>query len=90
MSAQSCLWTNGRLVTLDPTMPGLGVIEGGAVEVRDGRLAYVGPRAALPADAARRSATVVDCGGRWITPAPIDCHTHLVHGGHRARMTAAC
>ncbi|MGG2473730.1 imidazolonepropionase, partial [Rhizobium sp. BR5] len=25
-----------------------------------------------------------DCGGRWITPALIDCHTHLVFGGNRA------
>ena len=27
---------------------------------------------------------VVDCEGRWITPALIDCHTHLVYGGDRA------
>ena len=27
----------------------------------------------------------IDCGGRLITPALIDCHTHLVHGGNRAR-----
>jgi imidazolonepropionase len=26
----------------------------------------------------------VNCDGRWITPGLIDCHTHLVHGGHRA------
>ena len=26
----------------------------------------------------------VDCEGRWITPALIDCHTHLVYGGDRA------
>ena len=26
-----------------------------------------------------------DCAGRWITPGLIDCHTHLVYGGDRAR-----
>ncbi|MGA1732752.1 MAG: hypothetical protein ACO4AH_08040, partial [Burkholderiaceae bacterium] len=26
-----------------------------------------------------------DAGGCLVTPAPIDCHTHIVHAGHRAR-----
>ena len=30
-------------------------------------------------------AAIVDCGGRWITPGLIDCHTHLVYAGDRAR-----
>jgi imidazolonepropionase len=32
-----------------------------------------------------RGAERVDCEGRWITPGLIDCHTHLVHAGNRAR-----
>jgi imidazolonepropionase len=75
------LWHNARLATLDPAMPGLGVIERGAVAAKDGRIAFAGPADAVsPGDAA----SVVDCGGRWITPGLIDCHTHLVHGGDRA------
>ncbi|MFE3836297.1 imidazolonepropionase [Rhodobacteraceae bacterium PA1-206B] len=48
------------------------------VETRGGRITALGPR--LPRDGAR----IVDCGGRLMTPAPIDCHTHLVFGGDRA------
>src|SRR5271163_2371473 len=77
------VWLNARLATLAPAQPGLGILESGAIATREGRIAFVGPQAELPA-AWRNSARVVDCEGRWITPALIDCHTHLVYGGDRA------
>jgi imidazolonepropionase len=72
------LWHNAQLATLSG--PGLGVVEQGAVAAKDGKIVYAGPLADAP-DAARR----VDCGGRWITPGLVDCHTHLVYAGDRAR-----
>ena len=77
------VWLNARLATLAQGRPGLGVIETGAVAAREGRIAFAGPQDELPAEW-RNSARRVDCEGRWITPALIDCHTHLVHGGDRA------
>jgi imidazolonepropionase len=77
------IWLNARLATLVHERPGLGVIESGAVAARDGRIAFAGPQDELSATQ-RNSARVVDCEGRWITPALIDCHTHLVYGGDRA------
>jgi len=77
------VWLNARLATLIEGCPGLGVVESGAVAARNGRIAFVGPQQDLPA-AWRNDAGVVDCEGRWITPALIDCHTHLVYGGNRA------
>jgi imidazolonepropionase len=77
------VWLNARLATLAPTQAGLGILESGAIAARDGRIAFVGPQDELPA-AWRRGARVIDCEGRWITPALIDCHTHLVYGGDRA------
>jgi imidazolonepropionase len=62
-------------------MPGLGVVERGAVASLEGRIAWVGPEADAPAFEARRT---LDCEGRWITPGLIDPHTHLVFGGDRA------
>ena len=76
------VWRNARLATLAADAPGLGVIERGLVAAEGGRIVYAGDAAEAPSlDAAE----TIDCEGRWITPGLIDCHTHLVHGGDRAR-----
>ncbi len=78
------IWTNARLATLDPGQPGSGIVEKGAIAARDGRILFAGPSADLPSTALAGAETI-DCEGRWITPGLIDCHTHLVHAGNRAR-----
>lgn len=74
------LWTNARLATMQRGLPGLGIVERGAVGMADGRIVFVGAAADAPAAAA---AEVIDCAGRWITPGLIDAHTHLVFAGDR-------
>lgn len=64
---------NARLVTL--TGEGYGVIEQGWLRIEDGRIAALG----------QGEAEGEDLGGRLVTPALVDCHTHLVFGGDRAR-----
>ncbi len=54
-----------------------------AVCWRDGRIAWIGDMTAMPADALRPDDTVIDAGGRLLTPGLIDCHTHLVFAGNR-------
>jgi imidazolonepropionase len=78
------VWRNARLATLAEGAAGLGVAEKGAVAARDGRIIFAGAEADLPSTA-RDAAQTVDCEGRWITPGLIDCHTHLVYGGDRAK-----
>jgi imidazolonepropionase len=74
------VWHNAGLATL--TGSGLGVVEHGVVAARDGRIAYAGAVTDAPKfDAAQ----AIDCEGRWITPALVDCHTHLIYAGNRAR-----
>jgi imidazolonepropionase len=80
------IWTNARLATMTEGQPGLGVIENACIAAKDGRIAFVGAAADLPANA--DVAERIDCGGRWITPGLVDCHTHLVYGGHRANEFA--
>lgn len=74
------LWTEARLATMAGT--GLGLVDNGVIAALDGKILYAGPAADAPDLVAD---TVTVCEGRWITPGLIDCHTHLVHAGHRAR-----
>ncbi|AJD45235.1 imidazolonepropionase (plasmid) [Rhizobium gallicum bv. gallicum R602sp] len=78
------LWRNGRLATLDPGQPGLGIVEKGAIVTENGRIRYAGPEGELPVSVIER-AEIIDLEGRWVTPGLVDCHTHIVHGGNRAR-----
>jgi imidazolonepropionase len=71
------IWLDARLATVAPGRPGLGVVERGAVAAKNGRIAFAGAMAELPADWDAISRTTVD--GRWITPGLIDCHSHLVY-----------
>lgn len=74
------LWMDARLATM--TGDGLGVAESGVVAARDGAILYAGPAANAPTFEADER---VACDGHWITPGLIDCHTHLIHAGNRAR-----
>jgi imidazolonepropionase len=69
-----------NLITLGGGAQDWGVIEGGALAVSGGRIAWVGKASDLPA---RHQATEISCRNAWMTPGFIDCHTHLVYGGNR-------
>ncbi|ABG33150.1 imidazolonepropionase [Roseobacter denitrificans] len=75
------LFTNARIVTLRDDQD-YGLIEEGAIATDGDQIAWVGPSADVPD--AYRSETTHDLGGRLVTPALIDCHTHVVFGGNRA------
>ncbi|MGC4024822.1 MAG: imidazolonepropionase [Mesorhizobium sp.] len=81
-SEKAKVWRNAHLATFAEVLPGMGIVENGAVAVRNGRISYAGPEAELPTEFSQ--AETIDCEGRWITPGLIDCHTHLVYAGNRA------
>jgi len=77
------LWTHARLATLAGDQP-WGWVEDGALVTEGEHLLWVGPAAELPAAYQQSVAQTYDLGGAVVTPGLIDCHTHLVYGGHRA------
>lgn len=78
------LLTNATLATMAPALggSGYGLIARGAVVIDGSQIAWVGPESDLPAHYANLPAH--DCAGKLITPGLIDCHTHIIFGGHRA------
>jgi imidazolonepropionase len=81
MSTWDLLLTDARVATLRDDQDGYGEIEDGAVAIANGRIAWVGSRVNLPSMRATFTRSV---GGSWLTPALIDCHTHLVFAGDRS------
>lgn len=80
---RSCdrLVVNVQLATMRPGTP-YGAIPDGVLAIQNGRIAWVGKRAALPGDLSAREE--LDGRGGWLTPGLIDCHTHLIYAGNRA------
>lgn len=72
----SQLWTNAKIFSGENAV---SVPTEGEILISNGRITAVGSKIARPS-----GAEVIDCGGRLVTPALIDCHTHLVYGGNRA------
>ncbi len=77
------IW-HANLATMVPGGAPYGAIEDGALAIGGGRIWYAGRRAEMPAELAGPGTMRHDANGGWITPALIDCHTHLVFGGERA------
>ena len=81
MADWDLLLTDARIATMCQGARDYGAIKAGAIAVAQGSIAWVGAAADLPEGRARETRSV---DGRWVTPALIDCHTHLVFGGDRA------
>lgn len=78
------LLKNTTLATMSGSEPTTyGLIEDGAVVLNGDRIVWVGQLGDLPAKFS--GLPTKDLGGRLTTPALIDCHTHIVAGGNRAR-----
>jgi imidazolonepropionase len=75
------LLVNARIATMRGGR--YSIVEKGAMAIEDGSIADLGP-GPLPLRAGRGD-EVIDAKGALVTPGLIDCHTHLVYAGNRAR-----
>ena len=82
MQNTSVVLTSLRAATMVSGADPYGLIDGAALVLVGGKIAWVGAKADLPGEYA--AMPVQNMSGRLITPALIDCHTHTVHGGNRA------
>lgn len=77
------LLNNARLARIDGKSAHYAVSEPLSLVMRGDRIAWIGAADALPDEFA--GAVPHDLGGRIVTPGLIDCHSHIVFGGDRAR-----
>jgi len=82
--AAQLLTLGGRGPRRGDSLSNLGLIKDGALLVRDGLIAAVGPRAEVEKLPEARAAEKLDLGGRVALPGFVDSHTHLVHAASRA------
>ena len=76
------LLTNAQLATMTGPHP-YGLQSDGSVVIEDETIVWAGLTSDLPQK--HHGHNAIDLGGALVTPGLIDCHTHLVHGGNRAR-----
>lgn len=76
------LLVDGHVATMQAGGERYGIVRDAAVGIRGDTIAWVGPRSDYPRDCV--AAQTLSCGGEWLTPGLVDCHTHLVYAGNRA------
>jgi imidazolonepropionase len=75
------LLTDTSVATMTESDQAYGIIENAAVAIANGKIAWLGRAVDLPRSQAKNSRSL---HGGWLTPALIDCHTHLAFAGNRA------
>ena len=76
------LLVNARIATMRGGR--YSIVEHGAMRIEDGVIVELGPGLRAP-EGDGPEPDVIDAHGALVTPGLIDCHTHLVFAGNRAR-----
>jgi len=81
MPVWDLLFVNANVATMCRDQGAYGIVENAALAVTNGQISWIGSEVALPH---RNANQIIDTKKNWLTPALIDCHTHLIFGGDRA------
>ncbi len=76
------LYTECSVATMQANEVAYGLINNATIAVRNGRIEWVGDEKSIPTS--YQGMQRESLGQRLVTPALIDCHTHLIFGGNRA------
>jgi imidazolonepropionase len=76
------IWTNGTIVTCENSY---GLQKNGCIAVKNGKIAWMGAMHELQGDPKELASEHHDLLRRCLTPGLIDCHTHVVYAGNRAK-----
>lgn len=77
------LITHAVMACMTGSEGGYGLVRDAALLVEGERIIWAGPMSEIGQTS--QVAREINAEGRLVTPALIDCHTHIVHGGNRAR-----
>ncbi len=75
------VFTHCRVATM--AKGNYGIMENAALAVSGKSIAWIGPMDALPETLGCKMVT--NCRNQWILPGFVDCHTHLIWAGSRAK-----
>jgi imidazolonepropionase len=82
--ASQLVTLHGRGPRRGSALANLGIIKNGALLVRDGVVAAIGPSAKIESLPESRTSEKLHLGGRIALPGFVDSHTHLIHAASRA------
>jgi len=82
--ASHIVTVRGRGPRRGDALSSIGVLHHGAILLRDGLIAAVGPSSKIEKLQESKKAEKFDVGGRVVLPGFVDAHTHLIHAASRA------
>ncbi|WP_144395011.1 imidazolonepropionase [Pleionea sediminis] len=79
------IWLNANLMTFNNELP-YGTVENAVIATEKGRISLIEPMTVgLEQQLDELNISYTDLQGKWLSPGLIDCHTHIVYGGNRAK-----
>jgi imidazolonepropionase len=82
---KTTLWTDCLIATMQDNDVPYGMIENGNIVLQGSTIVWVGVAKDMPAQYRIEATDTHTAGGRLVTPGLVDCHTHLVYAGDRAK-----